>query len=88
MALFPRKVRGHYAMLSRQDSENIYLMYSDMLHLWYEKQLLLRPTYPWEFVQVGNCGSPDRDRRRLARTHARRGVDTALRNRCNPVGPQ
>ena len=58
MALFPRKVRGHYAMLSRQDSENIYLMYSDMLHFWYEKQLLLRPTYPWEFVQVGNCGSP------------------------------
>ena len=58
MALFPRKVRGHYAMLSRQDSENIYLMYSDMLHFWYEKQLLLRPTFPWEFVQLGNCGSP------------------------------
>ena len=58
MALFPRKVRGHYAMLSRQDGENIYLMYSDMLHFWYEKQLLLRPTFPWEFVQLGNCGSP------------------------------
>jgi len=58
MALFPRKVRGHYAMLSRQDSENIYLMYSDMLHFWYDKQLLLRPTFPWEFVQLGNCGSP------------------------------
>ena len=58
MALFPRKVNGHYAMLSRQDNENIYLMYSDMLHFWYDKQLLLRPTYPWEFVQLGNCGSP------------------------------
>jgi predicted GH43/DUF377 family glycosyl hydrolase len=58
MALFPRKVRGYYAMLSRQDGENIYLMYSDMLHFWYEKRLLLRPTYPWEFVQLGNCGSP------------------------------
>lgn len=58
MALFPRKVRGHYAMLSRQDGENIYLMYSDMLHFWYERQLLLKPTYPWEFVQIGNCGSP------------------------------
>jgi predicted GH43/DUF377 family glycosyl hydrolase len=58
MALFPRKVNGHYAMLSRQDGENLYLMYSDLLHFWYEKQLLLRPTYPWEFVQVGNCGSP------------------------------
>ena len=45
-------------MLSRQDNENIYLMYSDMLHFWYDKQLLLRPTFPWEFVQLGNCGSP------------------------------
>lgn len=58
MALFPRKVRDRYAMLSRQDGENIYLMYSNQLHFWYEKHLLLRPTYPWEFVQVGNCGSP------------------------------
>lgn len=58
MALFPRKVNGLYAMLSRQDGENIYLMYSDMLHFWYTKELIARPTYPWEFVQVGNCGSP------------------------------
>jgi predicted GH43/DUF377 family glycosyl hydrolase len=57
-ALFPRKVNGHYAMLSRQDGENIYLMYSDMLHFWYTKQLILKPTYPWEYVQLGNCGSP------------------------------
>src|ERR1051325_3741108 len=52
------RVQGHYAMLSRQDNENLFLMYSDMLHFWYEKRLLLRPTYPWEFVQIGNCGSP------------------------------
>lgn len=58
MALFPRKIHGLYAMLSRQDGENLYLMYSDMLHFWYTKQILLKPTYPWEFVQVGNCGSP------------------------------
>jgi predicted GH43/DUF377 family glycosyl hydrolase len=58
LALFPRKVNGMYAMLSRQDGENIYLMYSEMLHFWYTKQLILKPTYPWEFVQVGNCGSP------------------------------
>lgn len=57
-ALFPRRIRGHYVMLGRQDGENLYLMYSDMLHFWYEKRLLLRPTYPWEFVQIGNCGSP------------------------------
>jgi predicted GH43/DUF377 family glycosyl hydrolase len=57
-ALFPRMVNGQYAMLSRQDNENIYLMYSDTPHFWYSKELLARPTYPWEFVQLGNCGSP------------------------------
>jgi predicted GH43/DUF377 family glycosyl hydrolase len=45
-------------MLSRQDGENIYLMQSDMLHFWYSKRLVLRPTHPWEFVQIGNCGPP------------------------------
>lgn len=58
MALFPRKINGRYAMLSRQDNENIYLMYSDMLHFWFTKELLMRPTYTWEYVQLGNCGSP------------------------------
>jgi len=58
MALFPRKINGHYAMISRQDNENIFLMYSDMLHFWYEREPILRPTYPWEFVQLGNCGAP------------------------------
>jgi predicted GH43/DUF377 family glycosyl hydrolase len=47
-----------YAMLSRQDGENICLMYSEMLHFWYTKQVILKPTYPWEFVQIGNCGPP------------------------------
>ena len=58
LALFPRKIRGNYAMLGRQDGENIHLMFSDHLHFWYESQVLLRPTRPWEFVQLGNCGSP------------------------------
>ena len=58
MALFPHKINGHYAMLSRQDNESLYLMYSDMLHFWYTKQLILRPSFPWECVQIGNCGSP------------------------------
>jgi predicted GH43/DUF377 family glycosyl hydrolase len=57
-ALFPRMVNGQYAMLSRQDNENLYLMYSDMPHFWYSKELVARPTYSWEFVQLGNCGSP------------------------------
>jgi predicted GH43/DUF377 family glycosyl hydrolase len=58
MALFPRRIGGCYAMLSRQDGENIYLMQSDMLHFWYSKRLVLRPTHAWEFVQIGNCGPP------------------------------
>lgn len=58
MALFPRKINGLYAMLSRQDGENIYIMFSDMIHFWYTKQLLLRPAYDWEFIKIGNCGSP------------------------------
>jgi predicted GH43/DUF377 family glycosyl hydrolase len=58
MALFPRRIGGGYAMLSRQDGENIYLMQSDMLHFWHAKRLVLRPTHPWEFVQIGNCGPP------------------------------
>lgn len=58
MALFPRKINGKYAMISRQDGENIYLMYSDDLYFWQTKELLLKPTYHWEYVQLGNCGSP------------------------------
>jgi predicted GH43/DUF377 family glycosyl hydrolase len=45
-------------MLSRQDGENIFLMYSDMLYFWHTKEIISKPTFPWEFVQLGNCGSP------------------------------
>lgn len=58
MALFPRKIGGLYAMLSRQDNESIYLMFSDNVHFWNERKALIRPTFPWELVQLGNCGSP------------------------------
>jgi predicted GH43/DUF377 family glycosyl hydrolase len=58
MALFPRKIKGLYAMLSRQDNENISLMYSDNVHFWYESKVLLKPVFPWELIQLGNCGSP------------------------------
>lgn len=58
MAIFPRKIGGQYAMLARQDNENIYLMFSDNVHFWNQRELLLRPTFPWELVQLGNCGSP------------------------------
>jgi predicted GH43/DUF377 family glycosyl hydrolase len=58
MALFPRKIDGHYAMLSRQDDENILLMFSDNIHFWHTPKILLSPTQPWEFIKIGNCGSP------------------------------
>jgi predicted GH43/DUF377 family glycosyl hydrolase len=58
MALFPRKVNGLYAMISRQDNENLYLVLSDNVHFWYEPRLILAPAFPWEMVQIGNCGSP------------------------------
>lgn len=58
MALFPRKINGHYAMISRQDDENILIMFSDNIHFWAEPKLLLAPAQPWEFIKIGNCGSP------------------------------
>jgi predicted GH43/DUF377 family glycosyl hydrolase len=58
MALFPRKILGKYAMISRHDDENLYLMYSDDLHLWEDALLLRRPSEDWETVKIGNCGSP------------------------------
>jgi predicted GH43/DUF377 family glycosyl hydrolase len=58
MALFPRKIDGRYAMLSRQDDENILLMYSDNVHFWQAPKLLLAPARSWEFFKIGNCGSP------------------------------
>jgi predicted GH43/DUF377 family glycosyl hydrolase len=58
MALFPQKIDGKYAMIARQDNENLYLIYSDDLHTWDGGQPILKPRYPWEFVQIGNCGSP------------------------------
>jgi predicted GH43/DUF377 family glycosyl hydrolase len=58
MALFPRKIGGRYAMLSRQDGENNHIMFSDNIHFWQKSQIIQEPEYPWEFIQIGNCGSP------------------------------
>jgi predicted GH43/DUF377 family glycosyl hydrolase len=58
MALFPRKIGGKYAMIARQDNENLYLIYSSDLYRWDDGQPILKPQFPWEFVQIGNCGSP------------------------------
>jgi predicted GH43/DUF377 family glycosyl hydrolase len=58
MALFPRRIDGHYVMLGRQDNENIWLMYSDDLHRWEQAEKIVMPRYPWDVMQLGNCGSP------------------------------
>ena len=59
MALFPQKVGGRYAMVGRQDGQNLYLLRSDRIDCWDDEGVLLMgPKYPWEFIQIGNCGSP------------------------------
>lgn len=58
MALFPRRIGGRYAMLSRQDDENVFIMFSDNPHHWSDPQIILRPSEMWESVKIGNCGSP------------------------------
>ena len=58
MALFPRKIGGKYMMVGRQDGQNLFLLTSDSLTDWDEGKLLMTPKYPWELIQIGNCGSP------------------------------
>ncbi|WP_066682530.1 glycoside hydrolase family 130 protein [Sphingomonas sp. CCH9-E2] len=58
MGLFPRKVNGKYMMIGRQDGENIFLIESDRLTHWDEGVKLITPKFPWELVQMGNCGPP------------------------------
>ena len=61
MALFPEKIDGQYAMVGRQDGKNLYLVRSDTLETWDSDGIkLMGPKYPWEFIQIGNCGSPIR----------------------------
>jgi predicted GH43/DUF377 family glycosyl hydrolase len=79
MALFPRRIDGRYVTLGRQDNRSIWLnVSSDLLH-WDSGTKLIEPSYPWEFVQMGNCGSPiELDEGWLVMTH---GVGT-VRNYC------
>ncbi len=70
MALFPRKIGGRYVMLSRQDGENNQIMFSDNIHFWQTSYIFQEPEYPWEFIQIGNCGSPlETDKGWIALTH-------------------
>ena len=70
LALFPRKICGLYVMLARVDGENNYIMCSPDITLWDNASLLQQPQYPWEFMQIGNCGSPlETDKGWLFLTH-------------------
>lgn len=70
MALFPRKVGGKYMMLGRQDGENIFLHASDDITHWEGGELIIKPRFPWELVQMGNCGPPiETDQGWLVLTH-------------------
>jgi predicted GH43/DUF377 family glycosyl hydrolase len=58
LALFPKKVKGKYAMLARVDGMNNYLMYSERPTVWNNPVIIQEPRFPWEFTHIGNCGSP------------------------------
>ncbi len=58
LALFPKKIKGKYAMLARIDGVNNYLMYSDRVTVWNNPVIIQEPRFPWEFTHIGNCGSP------------------------------
>ena len=58
LALFPRKINGKFVMISRIDGCNNYIMYSDKINIWEKPILLQQPKFTWEFIQIGNCGSP------------------------------
>lgn len=58
LALFPRKIKGKFVMISRIDGCNNYIMYSDKINIWEKPALLQKPKFSWEFIQIGNCGSP------------------------------
>lgn len=90
MALFPRKIGGCYTMVGRQDGENLYLIRSHSLTHWGEGELLMQPKFPWEMVQIGNCGSPiELDEGWLLLTHGvgamrKYSVGAALLDKDNP----
>jgi predicted GH43/DUF377 family glycosyl hydrolase len=91
MALFPRRIDGRYAMIARQDNENLYLICSDDLYSWDGGTAILKPQFPWEFVQIGNCGSPiELDEGWLLLTHGvgpvrKYSIGAVLLDKANPA---
>ena len=58
MAFFPKRIDSQYALIGRIDNENLFLLKSDSIHAWDNAKWIIEPKYDWEFVQMGNCGSP------------------------------
>jgi len=91
MALFPRKLGDRYAMISRLDNENIFLMYSENVRFWNSAEVIQTPKFPWELIQLGNCGSPlETDAGWLLLTHGvgamrRYCIGATLLNHENPA---
>ena len=91
MALFPRPIGGQYMMIGRQDGENIFLIRSDTLTHWNEGVQILAPRYPWDLVQMGNCGPPiEIDQGWLLLTHGvgamrKYAIGAALLDRDDPA---
>ena len=58
IALFPRMLDGEFVALGRHDNVNNFLMRSPDIRVWRETERIQEPERPWEFIQLGNCGSP------------------------------
>ena len=90
MALFPRKIGGQFLMIGRQDGKNLYVLRSDKIDEWEGGDLLLEPKFPWELVQIGNCGAPiELDEGWLVLTHGvgamrKYAIGAALLNKDDP----
>jgi predicted GH43/DUF377 family glycosyl hydrolase len=91
IAIFPRRIAGQYMSIGRQDGENLYLLKSDDLTHWDDGELILKPEFPWEFVQIGNCGPPiEIDEGWLLLTHGvgamrKYSIGAALLDKDNPA---
>jgi predicted GH43/DUF377 family glycosyl hydrolase len=58
LALFPRRINGRFAAMSRSDRESNSIAYGDRPFVWKDSVPCQRPTHAWEALQLGNCGSP------------------------------
>ena len=58
LALFPRRIGGRFAALSRADRESNAIAFSDRPFVWTSAVACQRPVEAWEALQLGNCGSP------------------------------